>query len=165
MFRLYFFFCGFGRMSMYLHIMDSITSSAPPPIDNKRKSLKQKQKKIWYIVYSTNMLNMRSINMWLLISLYLCNFVCENKDMYHHIPIKIINEYFKTFFYREMFIDYCLTSEHFFVCWYFSILQCPAIFQYHKDHNSGMVKVNIVNIELHLHFVISNKILKFEKLW
>ena len=31
--------CGLGRMFMYLQMMDNITSSAPPPIDSRRKSL------------------------------------------------------------------------------------------------------------------------------
>jgi hypothetical protein len=35
----FFFFGGTGRISMYLQIIDSITSSAPPPIDKRRKSL------------------------------------------------------------------------------------------------------------------------------
>ena len=39
------------------------------------------------------------------------------------------------------------------------------IFQCFKNHNSGTVKVKIVNIELDLHVVISDNILKFEKLW
>lgn len=35
----FFFFGGTGRISMYLQIIASITSSAPPPIDKRRKSL------------------------------------------------------------------------------------------------------------------------------
>ena len=43
------------------------------------------------------------------------------------------------------------------------IYLCPGIFQYHKDHNSWTIKVTIINIDLH--FVTSNNISKFEKLW
>ena len=32
---------GLGRVFMYLQMIDSITSSAPPPMDNNRKSLQQ----------------------------------------------------------------------------------------------------------------------------
>ena len=38
----YFFFGGLGRVFMYLAMIDSITSSAPPPIDNNLKSLYDK---------------------------------------------------------------------------------------------------------------------------
>ena len=38
------------------------------------------------------------------------------------------------------------------------------IFQSFKNHNSGTVKVKMVNIELDFHFVISDNILKFIKL-
>lgn len=37
--RLHFCFGGFGKVFIYLHMIDSMTSSAPPPIDNRRKSL------------------------------------------------------------------------------------------------------------------------------
>ena len=32
---------GLGRVFMYLQMIDSMTSSAPPPMDNNRKSLQQ----------------------------------------------------------------------------------------------------------------------------
>lgn len=37
--RLHFCCGGFGKVFIYLHMIDSMTSSAPPPMDNRRKSL------------------------------------------------------------------------------------------------------------------------------